>query len=228
MLVNLLSTLQNKTESKEIGNIIMEKKFNFRVLTEAEYYAEKDENENRSQNDENENKNNMEIKKYKKILSPNPKLKIDETYGEKEKLNNTGKIFSRLLEMKKNSPEQKIPEKVQSPYGIDQNCSWRKPHDSKEHSNQNNTINKEDSFVKFGTEYSLNGNHEECSIQYNNVDTYKQLNKEHSSFMNMKDYSLTNSDAYLNVPVGRRSLSRERGASTETQHKSTLLQERLK
>ena len=42
------------------------------------------------------------------------------------------------------------------------------------------------------------------------------------------EHSLVDSEAYRNLPLGRRSLSRERGANTHTQHRSALLQERLK
>ena len=191
------SSLQKKIEIKENRSDRMEQKLNFRVLTEAEYYAEKNENENAHV-------------KTKELPTP-------------------GKIFSKLLETKKLSPEEKkIPDKVQSSSKFELNYSVKKPINAGEYSDYDYTTTEEYSSQNVKREHSVRSCHEEYSMQNNHIENHKQCSKESSSLGIMKDYSLMNSDAYLNVPMGRRSLSRERGANTETQHKSSLLQERLK
>ena len=163
-----------------------------------------------------------------------------------------GKIFGKLL-AKKTPTHEKSPKK--SPYKIrnsltvsggplkitdfDQNnensTNQKYGYESKIEFSEYQNNNKTDSETTSKNDgFSNNKDKEYGNIKNNNIgDKRVNVSENGNSYSNsnggIAEYrSLLETDSYLNLPVGRRAISRERGAATITQNKSSQLQAKLR
>ena len=161
-----------------------------------------------------------------------------------------GKIFGKLL-AKKTPTHEKSPRK--SPFkirnsltvsegphkitDINQNTEYstnqKYGYESKTEFSEYQNNNKTDSETMSKNEgFSNNKNNEYGNIKNNTfTDKRDNVNENGNSNSNggIAEYrSLLETDSYLNLPVGRRAISRERGAATITQKKSSQLQAKLR
>ena len=161
-----------------------------------------------------------------------------------------GKIFGKLL-AKKTPTHEKSPKK--SPYkfrhsitvssgplkitDIDQNDKYPTNQEigseiKIEFSEYQNNIKMDSETTSKNDGFSNNKNNEHGNMKnYIFTDKRGNINENGNSNSNggIAEYrSLLETDSYLNLPVGRRAISRERGAATITQNKSSQLQAKLR